>query len=211
MAETLVDGTVLSTRERIIDAAGDLFDEFGFSEVGLDQILARAEVSKTTFYKYLESFEDLQRASVERRGDQWLDATQSAARKAGDGDPTRMIHALVAATCDWILQPGYKGCYFIRACSEFPTETDPRHRAALFVHQRFEELVVQFATAAGIADPVGFAQDLNIALSGAIVCEAMGKPGTTAERLKRVCELLFRAHGIPHDSAPQSTDPSRTS
>lgn len=203
MMNDLHDSQGWTTRERIIEAAADLFEEFGFGEAGLDQILKSSGVSKTTFYKYFESVEALQRATIQRRGDQWLEATESAARDTGGGDPVRMLQALAHATSEWIRTPTFSGCYFIRACSEFPISTDPRHLAALDVHRRFEKLVVGLAKDAGVLDPEAFAVDLNLALSGAIVCEAMGRPGTTPASLERVCRFLLREHGLAETLAPR--------
>ncbi|MFG0326179.1 MAG: TetR/AcrR family transcriptional regulator, partial [Phycisphaerales bacterium JB037] len=57
-------------RERLVDVAIELFYRQGFHGVGLDQVLAAAGVTKTTFYKHFESRDDLVVAAVAKR-DQW--------------------------------------------------------------------------------------------------------------------------------------------
>lgn len=47
------------TRDRLRDAAFDLFAERGFDDVTVDEIADRAEVSKSTLFRYFETKEDL--------------------------------------------------------------------------------------------------------------------------------------------------------
>jgi hypothetical protein len=51
-------------RERLVAAAVELFYRSGFAAVGVDQIIAAAGVTKTTFYKHFESKDDLMVAAV---------------------------------------------------------------------------------------------------------------------------------------------------
>src|SRR4051812_17078916 len=48
-----------ATRERLVQVGLDLFVEHGFDSVSVDDIAEVAEVSKTTFYRYFETKEDL--------------------------------------------------------------------------------------------------------------------------------------------------------
>lgn len=187
----------MGTRERIIDAATALFDEDGFTGVGLDQILTRAGISKTTFYKYFDSIEDLHRKSIERHGELWLTGNDLSIEELAGGDASMKLVALTNTVRRWIESTEFRGCYFIRACASFPIPTDPRHRAALRVHQLFEERVVELGREAGVEDPERLGVELNVAICGAIVCEAMGRPGTSTDALRRVCEDIFRRHDLP--------------
>src|SRR4051794_41881306 len=55
-------------RERLLAAAVNLFYRNGFGAIGIDQVIAAAGVTKTTFYKHFESKDDLMVAAVQRRG-----------------------------------------------------------------------------------------------------------------------------------------------
>ena len=46
-------------RERLKQAAFDLFAERGFDDVTVDEVADRAEVSKSTLFRYFETKEDL--------------------------------------------------------------------------------------------------------------------------------------------------------
>lgn len=53
------------TRRRILDSAVDLFDELGYGETGLADILQRAGVSKGAFYYHFDSKEAVAKAIIE--------------------------------------------------------------------------------------------------------------------------------------------------
>jgi AcrR family transcriptional regulator len=54
-----VTDPVPSTRDRLIDAAFALFEERGFDETTVDDVAARAEVGRTTFFRAFRSKEDV--------------------------------------------------------------------------------------------------------------------------------------------------------
>lgn len=61
------------TRSRIIDAATGLVEKHGFDAVTIEEICAEAEISKRTFFNYMESKDEavLGRLSVSFDGEQW--------------------------------------------------------------------------------------------------------------------------------------------
>jgi AcrR family transcriptional regulator len=69
-------------RERLVAAAVELFSRHGFGAVGIDQVVATAGVTKTTFYKHFEGKDDLMVAAVERRDEWESQAWDSAVRPA---------------------------------------------------------------------------------------------------------------------------------
>lgn len=54
-----------ATRQRIIDAALDLFDEVGYSAIGLGDIIERAQLTKGALYHHFDSKESLATAIME--------------------------------------------------------------------------------------------------------------------------------------------------
>src|ERR1700750_3445666 len=78
-------------RERLIAASIELFYRHGFGAVGIEQVIALAGVTKTTFYKHFEGKDDLMVAAVKRR-DEWESAAWNRAvcRLAGN-DPAKPL------------------------------------------------------------------------------------------------------------------------
>src|ERR1700712_3287820 len=64
---TTVTPDRVSARERLLDAADELFYEEGVNTVGIDRVIERAGVAKATLYKTFGSKEELVRAYLARR------------------------------------------------------------------------------------------------------------------------------------------------
>jgi AcrR family transcriptional regulator len=87
-------------RERILLAARDVFATRGYAGAAVDEIVARARVSRTTFYGFFENKEEcllaVFRLGLERIG---AAVAQAAARSAEQGlTPVALIRAEVSAT-----------------------------------------------------------------------------------------------------------------
>src|SRR6185369_10474877 len=74
-------------RERLVATAVELFYRHGFNAVGIDQVIAKAGVTKTTFYKHFEGKDDLMVAAVQRRDEWESQAWGNAVRKIAGDDP----------------------------------------------------------------------------------------------------------------------------
>src|SRR5258706_9998175 len=105
-------------RDRLLATAVDLFYRNGFGAVGIDQVIAGAGVTKTTFYKHFESKDDLMVAAVQRR-DEWESAAWGRAvyKLAGD-DPVRKFLAMLDVMDMWFNEPDFRGCMFLNTAIE---------------------------------------------------------------------------------------------
>ncbi|MGL5012068.1 MAG: TetR/AcrR family transcriptional regulator, partial [Paracoccaceae bacterium] len=54
-----------SARDRIVTTAGSLFYREGYRAIGVDRVIAEADVAKATFYRHFPSKDDLIVAWVE--------------------------------------------------------------------------------------------------------------------------------------------------
>src|SRR3954469_6267158 len=102
-------------RERLLAIAIDLFYRNGFGAVGIDQIIATAGVTKTTFYKHFESKDDLMVAAVQRRHEWESQAWGRAVRKIAGDDPVRQLLAMFDVMDLWFNAEDFLGCMFINA------------------------------------------------------------------------------------------------
>lgn len=75
--------------QEVIDAALALFAEFGYAQTRLDDVAARAGISKGTVYLYFASKQDLFEAVVQDRVTPWLEAISS--QTINDQDPTEQV------------------------------------------------------------------------------------------------------------------------
>jgi AcrR family transcriptional regulator len=138
-----------SGRERLVAAAIELFYRHGFGAVGIDQVIAEAGVTKTTFYKHFEGKDDLMVAAVERRDEWESQAWDRAVQKLAGDDPARQLLAVIDVLDLWFNEPEYRGCMFMNAATEFPNPLDPVHRAATAFRLRIRNHWRDLAIAAG--------------------------------------------------------------
>jgi AcrR family transcriptional regulator len=73
-----------ASRERILDAATELFATRGYAGAGVDRLAERSGIAKTAIYYHFGNKEGLLAAVLERAASQWIDGIQQAARQAGD-------------------------------------------------------------------------------------------------------------------------------
>jgi AcrR family transcriptional regulator len=73
-----------ASRERILDAATELFATRGYAGAGVDRLAERSGIAKTAIYYHFGNKEGLLAAVLERTATQWIEGIQQASRQAGD-------------------------------------------------------------------------------------------------------------------------------
>lgn len=182
-----------STRDRLIKTAGDLFYERGFQSVGLDRILARVGISKTAFYNHYESKDDLILAVIEQRDRDEVAASLEYMRAHGGRDPRAQLLAFFDLLADWFSQPDFRGCLFMNAATEFPSPTDPIHRAAAAHSAHLAAEFLLRVQALGASEPDLLAAQLALLVAGAIAARHAAGARDAALTARRAAELLLGA------------------
>jgi len=72
------------SRERILDAATELFAARGYAGAGVDRLAERSGIAKTAIYYHFGNKEGLLAAVLERTATQWISAIQQASRQAAN-------------------------------------------------------------------------------------------------------------------------------
>jgi AcrR family transcriptional regulator len=176
---------------RLVHAAIELFYSHGFQAVGVDQILAAAGVTKTTFYKHFESKDDLLVAAIRQR-DQWeMQAWTNAVQKAAGDDPRRQLLAFFDVLDVWFNAPDFRGCQFINAAAEFPNPHDPIHQVAAEHKRKNRDYFRDLAASAGAADPESFADRYTALVEGTLVLRQVHGRDDAAQIIKPAVESLI--------------------
>lgn len=179
------------TRERILFTALDLFHAHGFHAVGLDRVLNEVGVTKTTFYNHFESRDQLMVEAIQKR-DAWDQAAFERRLKEIAGyAPRDMLLGMFDVLHEWFTHEDFRGCIFLHACAEFPSPTDPVHRAGARHYAVSEDTIAQVAAGAGIGDPERFAGEWALLLQGAITHRLVTGDDQAALRARRVAEKLL--------------------
>ncbi|MBM3666695.1 MAG: TetR/AcrR family transcriptional regulator [Actinobacteria bacterium] len=96
-----------ATREALVDAALELFSRRGYGEVGTEQIVERAQVTRGALYHHFKDKRDLFRAVVERV-EQYLIERIAARMEGASDDPFDVIVTGCLAFLDACEQPAVK-------------------------------------------------------------------------------------------------------
>jgi AcrR family transcriptional regulator len=72
------------SRERILEAATELFAQKGYAGTGVDQLAARSGIAKTAIYYHFGNKAGLLAAALERAASTWIEGIAQASRQAGD-------------------------------------------------------------------------------------------------------------------------------
>jgi AcrR family transcriptional regulator len=168
----------------LIETATDLFYQHGFHAVGLDQILERVGVTKTTFYNHFESKDALVIAVLHERDRRETEEWLGVMRTRGGGDPRGEILALFDLVEEWLESPEFRGCMFMKASTEYPSARDPVNQAAKVHGEHLWREIRTRAVKGGAADPDGLAAQLMLILTGAIVTRSQ-RPDADKARAAR--------------------------
>ena len=179
-----------SARDRLLDAASELFYEHGVHTVGIDTIIERAAVAKATLYSAFGSKEELVRSYLEVRH-----ASRRAtvlAEMALHDDPRRKLLALFDVLVTTVKQPGFRGCAFANASAESGPDS-----AAAEVTRKARAWVLgvmaEQATALGVAEPAGLARQLTLLYDGALVQSRLDRGPAAAIAAKAAAQVLIDA------------------
>jgi AcrR family transcriptional regulator len=180
-------------RERILATAYELFTRRGIRDVGVDEVVAKASVAKTTLYRHFPSKDDLVLAFLDEREQQWtvdIVDRKSAERAA---DPEGQLLAIFDVFEEWFHQrTDYEACSFIKVLLEMGAE-GPIGKACIRHLDRIRDIVRDRAHRAGLRDPDEFAASWNILMKGSIVVAAEGGVNA-AQSAKTMAQRLIEEH-----------------
>jgi AcrR family transcriptional regulator len=163
-----------ATRERIVDAAAQLFYAQGLRAVSADRIIELAGITKVTFYRHFRTKDDLIVAYLERRAAWERDAVRGASEAAhGDVDETlRMVSTGIGAEA---CTAGFRGCPFINAAAELPDGDHPGRRVIETHRAWLTGQVTELLGEAGTDDAPARAEQLMMLRDGAMVSGYLGR------------------------------------
>jgi AcrR family transcriptional regulator len=164
-------------RERILDAASEMFYRDGIRAVGIDAIIARSGVAKMSLYRNFPSKDALVAAWLEdRNGFFWRRWGEAETLRAGD--PRGQLEAILDMVAATASNPKWRGCPFLNTGTEFPEPHYPA-RAVILAHKcAVRERLRALATAARARDPDLLAQQLQLLIDGAYaIGQSLGPSG----------------------------------
>lgn len=187
-----------SRRDDLIDAAMHVFYKHGFHASSLDDIQREGGISRMTLYNHFKSKDELVVAAMRRRDEIFRNSLMKFVESKAKTPRERLL-AVFDFHEEWFTGNEFCGCMFINASAEFSAADSPPRRLAAEHKQEIVRYLTGLCEAAGLDDPGGVAEQLNILLEGAIVsARVVGQvadggtdPGAAARRAKDMARSVL--------------------
>jgi len=176
-------------KSRILDTANELFYNEGIRSVGIDRLIGASTVTKATFYKHYGSKDRLVTEYVHNRHRLAAEHVWGLAQLHDNLED--YMRDLLRLALDQVNDPGFRGCPFLKAASEY---TDPTHpvRRAVEIHREWTNFfIAELLREAGHPLPGEAADDLTLALDGAMSGAYAGDPVAATTALQRAFERVL--------------------
>lgn len=117
----------VSARERLLEAAGILFYNYGINATGIDMITAKAGVAKMSLYNNFSSKSDLVAAFIEMRHQEWLDLYQIRLNNAKTAQECVLaVFDAYQDHAEFDYENGFRGCGLLNAAAELAVGDEGR-------------------------------------------------------------------------------------
>jgi AcrR family transcriptional regulator len=177
-----------SARERLLDAANELFYAEGVQTVGIDRVIEKAGVAKATLYNTFGSKEELVKAYLESRHAGTTARLHAAVDR--ESDPRARLLAVFDAQAEFFTQPGFRGCAFSSATAEAPPG-GLIEQAADDYRADIRGLFADLAADAGAPQPDDLARKLQLLYDGAGMSARMDRDPSIALAARTAAETLI--------------------
>ena len=179
------------TRLEILAAAEELFYGEGLRAVGVDDLAAKAGVTKKTLYYHFRSKDELFAAYLEARIQHTLERFQHWSGDEGTvSERLERIFQRLGRCAD---MPDWRGCGFVRATGELANA--PGHPAILIARAHktsFENWLADSLAAEGYEDCAALAQSLMVIIDGAVSQLLLHRTSGYAHAAARAARALLR-------------------
>lgn len=177
-------------RDRILDVASQLFYQNGIRAVGVDTIIAQADVAKMTFYKHFKSKDLLVLEFLKRRDELWRDWFESTVYRLASKDENRPL-AIFDALEERFSRKDFRGCAFINTMVEMADGDHLAHQAAAEHKQKVQRLIRTWLSAAGVKKSGELSKAFLLLIDGAIVTAVRERNTHSAKAAKKIAATLL--------------------
>jgi len=164
-----------SARERILATASELFYREGIRAIGVDTVVERSGVSKTSLYRLFES-KDALIAAFAADKDRLFWAWWNQMEEQHARDPRALLEALLSGIAQRIGHPAFRGCPFLNLATEFPDDDHPGRVIARGNKEEMRARLVTIVARLGARDPDRTAFQMTLLINGAYVTGLMAEP-----------------------------------
>jgi AcrR family transcriptional regulator len=181
-------------RQRILEAAYELFSRRGVRGVGIEEVIENASVAKATLYRHFRTKDELVLAFLAQREQAWtLGFVELEARRRGTTAEERLL-AIFDVFDEWFRRDDFEACSFINVLLEMGSQ-HVVGRASIDYLENIRSVVGGLAEEAELRDPASFARSWHILMKGSIISAAEGDLDA-AQRAQAMARLLIEQHRV---------------
>ncbi|MBD5606110.1 MAG: TetR/AcrR family transcriptional regulator [Candidatus Eremiobacteraeota bacterium] len=155
-------------RERVLRTASELFYRNGARAVGVDLIVERAGVAKTSLYRHFRTKDDLIAAFLEREDEEFWQTWSSVAEKHAS-DARGELDAHMQWIGERLARRNYRGCPQLNVAAEFSQPGHPARAVAAAHKNELRSRLKAIAQRLGVRRPDEVAAQLLLLVNGAFV------------------------------------------
>lgn len=181
----------MSTHENLIKAGLDLFHRYGIHPVGLDRILQKAGVTKTTFYNHFESKETFACAVIDSFGEQIREKFDLQRDGGHDRDVKQQLLLAFDLLQEATVGKPFSGCLLVCAGVSSGDANDPVRQAAVRNKLMLSQVFRKLASEAGIKDPRRFASRFSLLFDGAAIARQLYGDRSKVEEARKMAEQMI--------------------
>jgi len=179
-------------RQRILQAARELFYRDGINAVSVDAIATAAGTNKMTLYRQFASKDELIAAYLGELAAEG-EGVWDEARAARPGDPQAQLRYLMHRVSQFAAESTGRGCALANAAVELAERKHPARKVVEAHKRRQCERLIALCREAGYLHPDRVAEELFLLVEGARVSlQSVGPEGPGA-RLFALAERLLEA------------------
>lgn len=180
-----------TAHDRILATASALFYEEGIRAIGVDTIVERSGVSKTSLYRLFSSKDALIAAVAAEQDRQfWAWWDRLAERHAED--PQGQLVAILKGVAKYVGNARFRGCAFLNLATEFPDESHPGRIIARANKDELRNRIAGLLGRLGTAEPERAAARLALLINGAYATGLVGGAKDLERDLVESAMLLIR-------------------
>ncbi|MEV6412171.1 TetR/AcrR family transcriptional regulator [Kribbella sp. NPDC051718] len=180
---------VSEARLRLLGTATRVFYTEGIHSVGIDRIVAEAQVTRATLYRHFTGKEELVVAYLESVAQLERDQLDHAITSAAS--PADSIRAVARSITTAITSDGFRGCAFLNAAAEYPDPDHPVHQAVLAHRNWFATTIATLFSDLGDANPQPPARHFVMLRDGAMTAGCLTNPEEVCNTFVRGVEGLL--------------------
>ena len=177
-------------KERILQAASELFYRQGIRATGVDAIVKAAGTTKMSLYHYFPSKNDLVMAHLHKSAETMRARILAGIAKRA-AEPKARLLAVFDVFDEISKSDEFRGCPFINAAAEASADEESFRQASAEFYQALCDSLAGLAQEAQAQRPDELARQLVLLLSGAIIAEQMQRDSEAIAIARRAADTLI--------------------